>query len=73
MSPLEVHLKAARLAAGLSQEELAAKAGTRQATISKMERGETRRVDLDLLERIADVLRVPASTLLRQSHQKSRH
>jgi len=64
MSPLAVHLKEAREAKGLSQLELADRAKTRQGTISLLESGKTRRVDLDLLERIAKALGVSPAALI---------
>jgi transcriptional regulator with XRE-family HTH domain len=50
---------------GLSQKDLAALVGSRQATICRIERGELRPSD-DLLGRIADALEFqPAFALLR--------
>ncbi|MEO7684794.1 MAG: helix-turn-helix transcriptional regulator [Gemmatimonadaceae bacterium] len=65
MTPIVVRLKKYREAAGLSQAELAKLAKVRQATISNLETGKGRRVDLDVLERLAKVLGVKrASDLL---------
>jgi transcriptional regulator with XRE-family HTH domain len=56
-------LRKAREARGITQVELAAAVKVRQATISDLERGETRRIDLDLLTRIAKALEVEPSAL----------
>lgn len=55
-----------RLPTGMSQEALAAKARVRQATISDMESGRVRRVDLDVVERIAAALGVSPFAILGQ-------
>ncbi len=47
-------LKAARIAAGLSQEEVAKKLGKSQSYISKVEAGE-QRIDILELKRFADL------------------
>lgn len=52
-----------RLSVGLSQEDLADRAGTRRAFISDIERGETN-ATLDSIVRIARVLGVEAHALL---------
>jgi transcriptional regulator with XRE-family HTH domain len=64
MSPLAIRLKEIRQAKGLSQGALAALAETRQGTISLLEQGKTRRIDLDLLERIAKALGVSPAALI---------
>ena len=64
MTPLVLNLKPHRERAGLTQTELAKAAGVRQATISDLETGKSRRVELDLLKRLAKVLGVKASALL---------
>ncbi len=53
-----------RRKAGLSQMELAERAGTTQATISNLETGKSRRIELDLLDRIAEALECKPSELL---------
>lgn len=58
MTPLRLRLRELRTAAGLSQEALANLAGIRQATVSGLETGRTRRVDLPALERLAKALGV---------------
>jgi ribosome-binding protein aMBF1 (putative translation factor) len=52
---LESMLKA-REKAGLTQEELAVKIGTRQPALSRLERGGFRNASVDTLRKIADVL-----------------
>jgi transcriptional regulator with XRE-family HTH domain len=64
MSPLFLNIKHCREAAGLTQTELAKKAGVRQATISDLETGKSRRLELDLLERLAKALGVKAANLI---------
>ncbi|HVT38310.1 MAG TPA: helix-turn-helix transcriptional regulator [Gemmatimonadaceae bacterium] len=64
MSPLSIRLKEEREAKGLTQGELADRAGTHQGTISLLESGHTRRVDFDLLERIADALGISPAALI---------
>lgn len=66
MSPLFIRLREVREAKGVNQSELAERARTRQGTISLLESGKTRRVDLDLLERLARALGVSPATLIAQ-------
>jgi transcriptional regulator with XRE-family HTH domain len=71
MSPLR--LRALREAAGLSQEDLAARVATRQATISDLERGKARRIDLRLIDRLAAVLGIePGELFERTAGRKAR-
>ena len=70
MTPIQINLKRYREKKGLSQTELGRLAGVRQATISDLENGKGRRVDLDVLERIAKVLGVKATALLSESRTK---
>ncbi len=62
--PLRLRIRELRDAKGWSQEELARRAQVRQATISNFERGKTRSVDLDVLDRIATALRVDPAFLI---------
>lgn len=55
IDPLVPQLIAARTRRGWSQERLAEKAGTTQATVSRLERGE-RRPSVALLRELADAL-----------------
>ena len=58
-----VQLRVARLEAGLTQIEVAAKLGKPQSWVSKCECGE-RRVDIVELERLANLYRRPLSYFL---------
>jgi transcriptional regulator with XRE-family HTH domain len=71
MSPILLLIREARQKRGWSQRELARRAGVRQATVSQLERG-VRRLDLDVLERVARALGVPANRLLRATSRPSR-
>jgi transcriptional regulator with XRE-family HTH domain len=62
--PLRLRIRELRDAKGWSQDELARRAQVRQATISNFERGKTRSVDLDVLDRIATALRVDPAFLI---------
>ncbi len=62
--PLRLRIRELREAKGWSQDELAQRAHVRQATISNFERGKTRSVDLDVLDRIATALRVDPAFLI---------
>lgn len=64
MSPLRFRIRELRTAAGLSQEQLAAKASTNQATISGLESGKNKRLDLDVLDRVARALGVTPTELI---------
>jgi transcriptional regulator with XRE-family HTH domain len=60
---LRLRVREIRQAIGWSQRQLAAKAGVRQATISSIERGEWRSIDLDVLDRLAHALNVDPAIL----------
>jgi transcriptional regulator with XRE-family HTH domain len=64
VTPLVLRLKEAREAAGLTQSELAEAVGVRQATISDLETGKSRRIELDLLERLGKALGADPSSLI---------
>lgn len=66
MSPLVFQLQHLREHAGLSQRELAEKLGVSNRAISDLETGETRRIDLDLLDRIAKFFDVSPGDLFAQ-------
>lgn len=72
VTPIVLGLKAAREAAGLTQAALAELVDVRQATISDLETGKSRRIELDLLERLALALNVEASSLIVQTPGKKR-
>ena len=58
VTPLTLRLRELREREELTQAQLAEKAGVRQATVSDLETGKTRRVDFDILERLAKALGV---------------
>ena len=62
--PLSIRLRELREARGLSPLQLAAKSGVPQPTIWRIENGTTR-IDLGVLERLADALEVDAALLIR--------
>ena len=66
VTPISIRLEGLRTAKGWSQAELARQSGVPQPTISRIEAG-TRRVDLDVLERLARALGVNASLLIEHS------
>jgi transcriptional regulator with XRE-family HTH domain len=59
-----IRLRELRLALGLTQGELAARARTRRATVSRLENSRVTAIDLDVLEKLADVLGVEPGFLL---------
>ncbi len=63
VSPVRLRVKELRTARGWSQEELSRRADVRQATISDMENGKAKSVDLALLERLAGAFEVDAGYL----------
>lgn len=67
MTPITLRLHALRERRGLSQAELARRSGVSQATISRIEAGKTRGVDLDTLDRLARALGVSPRSLLASS------
>ena len=67
MSPLILTIREWRERRGMTQAQLAERVGVRQATISDLETGQSRRIELDLLDRLARALRCkPADLLLRK-------
>ena len=64
MCAVYVRLKELRLALGLTQAELASRAGIRRATVSRIENAQVTAIDLRVLERLADVLAVDPGFLL---------
>ena len=67
MSPQELGhmLKALRERKGLTQVELAEKAGVTQSYLARLEAGERENPSLDVLKRLAEALGVPLSKLLK--------
>jgi transcriptional regulator with XRE-family HTH domain len=64
LMPIRLRIREARELAGWTQEELAAKAGIRRATLSRLERGLTKGIDFATLEQLADALEVRADRLI---------
>lgn len=56
MGRLVLRVREARLTAGLTQAQLAEKAGVRRATVSDLERRNPKSIDLETLERIGKAL-----------------
>jgi transcriptional regulator with XRE-family HTH domain len=70
MMTLTLKLRELRERKGLSQARLAKTVGVRQATISGLETGKSRRIELDLLERLAKALGVKPAALLADTQRK---
>jgi transcriptional regulator with XRE-family HTH domain len=69
-----IRLRELRLALGFSQAELALRARTRRATVSRLENSRITAIDLEVLERLADALGVePGFLLSRVPAAASRH
>lgn len=64
-----IYLKDARDRAGLTQEQLEAKAGVPQAVISKLERTSTARPAFDTVVKLADALGITNPRYLRFGRQ----
>jgi transcriptional regulator with XRE-family HTH domain len=68
MSPLVLRVRELRNAVGLTQAELAERAGVRRATVNRIENARVTAVDLEVLEKLADALRVePGFIIVRAS------
>ncbi len=66
MSPLILTIREWRERRGMTQAQLAERVGVRQATISDLETGQSRRIELDLLDRLARALRCKPNDLLQR-------
>ncbi len=67
MTPVEIRLRDARKAAGLTQAELAAKTGIDQGDLSRIENGKTGGMSLDVLDRLCKALKCqPGDMLVRK-------
>lgn len=62
--PIYLRLRELRRALGLTQSELAARAGVRRATVSRLENARITSIDLTVLEKLADLLGVEPGFLL---------
>jgi len=61
-----LRLRELRLALGLTQAQLASRARVRRATVSRLENARITSIDLEVLEKLADVLGVEPGFLLTQ-------
>lgn len=64
MSPVYLRVRELRESRGLTQAALAAAARVRIATVSEIENARTTRVDLEVLDRLADALGVEPGELV---------
>ncbi len=64
MTPIVLRIREMREVKGWSQVELGKRAGVRQATISHLESGNAKAVDLTVLEKIAKALGVAPGYLI---------
>lgn len=68
MSPLVLRVRELRKALGLTQAEVAERAGVRRATVNRIENAKVTAIDFDVLEKLADVLGVePGFIIVRSS------
>lgn len=67
MTPIHVLLAELREKKGWTQQELANRAGVRQATISELESGKKKRLGLDVLDALCKALDVSPGQLLKRS------
>jgi len=65
--PIYFRLRELRHALGLTQAELARRSGVRRATVSRVENDRVSAIDLNVLERLADVLGIEPGFLLSRS------
>jgi len=59
-----LRIRELRQALGLTQADLAARAGVRRATVSRLENSRVSAIDLGVLEKLADLLGVEPGFLL---------
>ena len=69
MTPITLRLRELREAKGWSQRDLARRAGVRAATVNSLELRAPQKVDLLVLERLADALGVDAALLFVHERQ----
>jgi transcriptional regulator with XRE-family HTH domain len=69
MSPIYLRVRELREARGWTQVELAERAGLRRPTISAIENEQTKGVDFDVLERLANALGVDPGFLIVRSER----
>lgn len=68
MSPLVLRVRELREALGLTQAELADRAGVRRATVNRIENARVTAIDLEVLEKLAGVLRVEPGFIIVRAH-----
>ena len=64
MSPIGLRVRELRAAKGWSQRELARRAHVRQATVSHLEGGKVKSLNVEVLEKLATALEVDPGYLL---------
>jgi transcriptional regulator with XRE-family HTH domain len=69
---LLIRVQELREAKGWNQAELARRAKVRPSTLVDMEKGRTNRIDLDVLERLADALDVDPGFLITRKRRNTR-
>jgi transcriptional regulator with XRE-family HTH domain len=67
MSPLVLRVRELREALGLTQAELAERAGVRRATVNRIENARVTAIDLEVLEKLAGVLGVEPGFIIVRS------
>jgi transcriptional regulator with XRE-family HTH domain len=77
MSPIRLRVAELRKAKGWTQDALAQHAGVGRVTVNRIENAGNRRIDYDVLEKLADALEVEPGFLIvrepsRQAAKKSR-
>lgn len=73
MTPLRLRILELRDLKGYTQEELAERAGLRRATISELETGKAKRIDLSTLEKLAVALDTdPGLLIVREIGKKAK-
>jgi putative transcriptional regulator len=69
MTPVRIRLKEIRESKGLTQVDVAERAGLRRATVSDIENGKTTRIDLETMEKLANALGVDAALLIEHTQR----
>ena len=70
VSPIRLRVAELRKAKDWTQDELARRADVSRVTVNRIEREGNRRIDYDVLEKIADALGVNAAVLI--DHQRTK-
>ena len=72
MSPLVLRIRELREALGLTQAEVAERAGVRRATVNRIENARVTAIDLQVLEKLANAFGVePGFIIVRSSGEPS--